>query len=247
MDLPLHPDCSLLASHPCGLLGVEKAAGVLSHPNREADRPRSLLPLPYDPEREAFHDGDRFWYLLNRLDGPTSGVLLLATDPEVATRAREAFAAHQVEKTYAAVVKGVPARKTDRWADCLGVRREKGQLRTRVLRGRPNAITRVVYRPGSAGHPRRRSGSPARSFLELMPLTGLTHQLRVQCAARRLPILGDATYGDFRFNREMRQAGVARRLYLHSWKTRIRLEVAGRACELAVESPVPACFTVALS
>ncbi len=52
------------------------------------------------------------------------------------------------------------------------------------------------------------------SLIELQPLTGRTHQLRVQCAARGFPILGDRTYGDFAWNKRLK----AERLYLHAEK-----------------------------
>jgi len=51
-------------------------------------------------------------------------------------------------------------------------------------------------------------------LLELMPHTGLSHQLRVQCAQRGFDIIGDRSYGDFKKNR----LWIPKRLYLHSEK-----------------------------
>ena len=50
------------------------------------------------------------------------------------------------------------------------------------------------------------------ALLELQPKTGRTHQLRIQCANRGLPIVGDRTYGDFQRNKALK--GEA--LFLHS-------------------------------
>ena len=50
------------------------------------------------------------------------------------------------------------------------------------------------------------------SLIQLEPLTGRTHQLRVQCAQHHFPILGDKTYGDFKCNRRLR----TERLFLHA-------------------------------
>ena len=113
MVIPLHKDCALIGSHACGLLAVDKASGVVSHPNRNSADTNALIPLPYDHDREAYSDGKNQWFLLNRLDGPTSGVILLANDPEVAATAKTVFANHLVAKSYAAVVKGIPPRKKE--------------------------------------------------------------------------------------------------------------------------------------
>jgi len=239
MNPPLHPACRPLNADPRGLLAVDKAAGVLSHPNSRRDRDQALLPLPYNAEREAYADGDQDWFLLNRLDGPTSGVILLAADPAVASAVKAAFAAHAVHKTYAALVKGIPPRPRETWRDHLSVRRRGGQLRTGAGPGAANAETAMELL-------QRGAGPPARALLALRPLTGRTHQLRVQCAARRLPVIGDATYGDFAFNREFKRRTGEGRLFLHSWKTRLEVTVNGAPLAFSAESPLPEVFTVAL-
>jgi 23S rRNA-/tRNA-specific pseudouridylate synthase len=239
MNPPLHAACALLNADPRGLLAVDKAAGVLAHPNSRRDREQALLGLPYDPGQEAFVDGERRWFLLNRLDGPTSGVILLADNPAVAEAVRAAFAAHAVHKTYAAVVKGIPRRPRETWRDHLTVRRGGGKLRTEAGRGAANAETVMELL-------QRGAGPPARALLTLRPATGRTHQLRVQCASRHLPIIGDATYGDFAFNRAFQRRGGDPRLLLHSWKTRLEVMVGGAPLAFSAESPLPPAFAVAL-
>lgn len=238
MKLPLHSACRLLKSEN-GLVAVEKAAGVLSHPNRAADQERSLLQAPYDAEEEAFVENGQCWYLLNRLDSPTTGILLLATDREVAKAVRLAFAEGRVEKTYLALVKGIPRRLREVWRDCLRVEQRGSALRTRVVRGAPNAITRVECI-------RRGRGVPARSLLKLEPETGKTHQLRVQCAHRRCPIIGDATYGDFAANRDWQKRLSKKVLFLHSHRTRLDLKLPGRSIQFEATSPMPELFSIAL-
>ena len=239
MEIPLHPACRLLKADPSGLLAVDKAEGILSHPNPGQGKAAAILELDYDGVAEAYVDGDHRWYLLNRLDGPTSGVILMADNAELARAVKEAFARHTVEKTYAAVIRGFPPRRKDRWRDCLKVVKRKGTLRTAVIPGRPNAETSLELLD-------RGSGPPARSLVSLHPKTGRTHQLRVQCAHRRLPIIGDATYGDFSFNRDFRQKTGLGRLFLHSWKTSLKVRVGHRTVAFSVESPLPEAFAVAL-
>jgi 23S rRNA-/tRNA-specific pseudouridylate synthase len=238
MELPLHPDCRVLKAER-ELIAVDKAAGVLSHPNRAADQAKSLLGVPYDAEREVYIAGENSWFLLNRLDSPTSGVILLTSDLALATAVRAAFASGGVEKTYIALVKGIPRCPRERWQDFLRVERSGGRLRTRVSRGAPNAVTRMEVL-------QRGRGVPARSLLQLSPETGRTHQLRAQCAARSLPILGDANYGDFATNRELKRRLSAERLFLHSHKTQVELRLDSGNFRFVATSPIPSIFSVAL-
>jgi 23S rRNA-/tRNA-specific pseudouridylate synthase len=239
MKIPLHPSCALLKADPAGLIAVDKATGILSHPNEKKDKAAPLMALPYDFELEAYIDGETRWYLLNRLDAPTSGVLLLADNAELAAVVKEAFAAHQVEKSYAALVKGIPPRKRDTWRDYLVTRKRGSALRTETSRGKPNAVVEMELL-------QRGAGRPARAMVLLKPSTGKTHQLRVQCASRHLPIVGDATYGDFGFNREFKHYKGETRLFLHSWKTRLQVNLMGRTLKFSVESPLPKAFPLAL-
>ena len=79
------------------------------------------------------------------------------------------------------------------------------------------------------------------SLIELKPKTGRTHQLRVQCASRNVPILGDATYGDFRFNRQMAATLGSRRLFLHAFSVSFnyRASDVSRLFEAKAELPEP--------
>jgi len=239
MKIPLHPTCKVIRADASGLLAIDKAPGVLSHPNSSRDQKSSVLDLPYDMEQEGYLDDGKVWYLLHRLDGPTSGILLLSDQPKLAMALKEAFANHQVEKTYVALVKGVPGRKRDIWRDCLVTSNRGGTLRTSLLRGKSNAETRMELL-------KRADTSPARALITLRPLTGKTHQLRVQCAHRHMPIVGDATYGDFSFNRGFRRHGGEKRMFLHSSRIRLEVEISGQKVAFSAESPLPEAFTVAL-
>lgn len=239
MDLPLHDSCRLLKVHPSGLMALEKAAGVMSHPNRAGDEQNSLLRAGYDYGTEAYSDGGRTWYLINRLDAPTSGVILMADSPEVARTVKESFSRHAVTKQYVALLKGIPPRQQDTWRDHLKVIRQRGALRTVVTLGHANALCEMRMLE-------RGSGPPARALVCLSPVTGKTHQLRVQCAHRHLPIIGDATYGEYAFNREFKRQKGLNRLFLHSWKTQVHLVVGGAEVNFQAESPVPEIFAVAL-
>ncbi|MBI5693904.1 MAG: RNA pseudouridine synthase [Verrucomicrobia bacterium] len=221
-----------------GLLALHKPAGVMSHPNTPADQPRALLTANYQldgeffewPEDEAGGRG-RLW-LLNRLDSATSGVILAATSEALAMEVRAQFKRKQVRKIYGAVVFGIPKRPLELWRDLLSIEKRAGQIRTAAGRGQVLAESQMsLVRAG------RRE--PRLALLRLEPRTGRSHQLRVQCARRGLPIVGDQTYGDFARNREFaRQAGT-KRLFLHSMETSFEYEFGGRRHAFSAKSPLP--------
>ena len=228
--LPLGKGVGILARDPNGLAALDKPAGVLSHPNKAGDEPRSLLTAPYRMEGEFFEwPGGKLW-LLNRLDSATSGVILVAGSAALAETVRSQFRQKKVRKAYLALVYGIPRRTPDTWKDRLAVERKGGRIRTGEGTV-PSESRMSVVRSGGG-----------MALLRLEPLTGRSHQLRVQCAKRGLPIAGDQTYGDFRRNRKFAKAAGTRRLFLHSLETAFDYEWAGRTFSFAAQSPVPAEF-----
>ena len=243
--LPLGRGVEVIASDGNGLAALNKPAGVLSHPNEARDRARSLLMADYDAQSESFawREGEaerpgRLW-LLNRLDSATSGVILVASDEALAREIRAQFKRKQVTKIYQALVFGKPMRATDVWRDLLAVQKAGGRIRTTAAAGNVPAecLMKLVT---------TRSGADVLSLLQLEPRTGRSHQLRVQCAKRRLPIVGDQTYGDFGHNRAFAKRTGDKRLFLHSMETRFRYEWKGRTFDFAARAELPEGFRVAL-
>jgi len=236
---PLGPGVRLLRAHASGLAALEKPAGVLSHPNEAGEEPRSLLTARYDAKEQCFvWTGDdarehRVW-LLHRLDSATSGLVLVATRAGTAAAVREAFELRRVHKRYVAVVLGHPREKQARWRDAIEVRREAGAVRASARGGAPAETAMRCLRPIP--------GPPALAVIELEPLTGRTHQLRVQCARRHLPILGDQNYGDFRRNRELARRFGTERLFLHAREVELEFPLDGGRVRFTAESPLPAEF-----
>jgi 23S rRNA-/tRNA-specific pseudouridylate synthase len=242
--LPLGRGVALLACDCNGVAAFAKPSGTLSHPNKPGDEPRSLLRAPYDFEGEYYelgpragdpespdadHTRRRLW-LLNRLDSATSGVILAVSDEALAAVIRAQFKKKQIQKAYLALVFGKPAKAADLWRDRLAVEKQGGRIRTSM--GSIPAESRMsVVRTGE-------SRAPV-SLIRLEPRTGRSHQLRVQCARRGLPIVGDRTYGDFARNREWAKRTGASRMFLHSFETRFSYEFGGGTHEFAARAPVP--------
>jgi RluA family pseudouridine synthase len=161
------------------ILVIDKPAGIAVHPgpgggpNLETRFDELRFGLPHAPA------------LAHRLDRDTSGCLVLGRHPKALRRLGALFAGGQVEKVYWAVVEGQPPEAEGRLETGLRKRSSGTGWRMIVDPAGQRAITE--YRLcGTAG---------GRSWLELRPRTGRTHQLRVHCAELGCPVVGDPVYG----------------------------------------------------
>ena len=206
---PLGPGVEIVKQGPAGLYALNKPSGVRSQPKEGGKDPHALLTCSYSLKDEAYHippdkGGGKVW-LLHRLDAGTSGVILVADQEPTAEEVKKAFEEHRVKKTYVALVFGWPKDNEAVWRDRIEVKKEGGKARGKAGTG-VWAETKMRVREKFQGT----SGPMA--LLELRPTTGRTHQLRIQCANRGVPIVGDRTYGDFQKNRDF----LSDRLFLHA-------------------------------
>jgi tRNA pseudouridine32 synthase / 23S rRNA pseudouridine746 synthase len=123
--------------------------------------------------------------LAHRLDRDTSGCLVLGRHRKALAELGRLFKAGKVGKTYWAVVEGGPAEDEGRIDLPLGRKdATRGWWMKHDPQGQPATTTwKVMGRAGPL------------AWLALEPLTGRTHQLRVHCAAKGWPIVGDSIYG----------------------------------------------------
>jgi tRNA pseudouridine65 synthase len=231
-----------VATDPNGLAALDKPEGILSHPNGPRDEERSLVKAKYDEAGEYFEwtvaaaGLQRLW-LINRLDSATSGLILVATTGELAREVRSQFKRRQVSKTYQALVFGKPRQKSETWTDILEVRKLGGKIRTQAGSGRLPAQSRMTLVRAGEGNPRI-------SLIELDPQTGRSHQLRVQCAKRGMPIVGDQTYGNFGANRLFAKSGGSKRMFLHSMETSFDYSFAGKEHAFSAQAALPPEFNL---
>ncbi|WPJ96063.1 RluA family pseudouridine synthase [Coraliomargarita algicola] len=239
-QLPLNGAVNLLAHNEDGLVALEKPTGLMSHPNGPEDNERSLLTADYDLKEECYSWTDatgeirRAW-LINRLDSPTSGVILLGLNPEITAVIKKEFSTHRVTKIYYALVRGRPQVPSGSWSDKLKKVAKNGNCAQIV----PAKTRYQVIKSPTGGFPV--------SLLKLLPLTGRTHQLRVQCNKHGLPIVGDRTYGNFGFNKEVAIKVETRRMMLHSAETIVRYCYKGQLRELTAKSELPEDFKAVMS
>ncbi len=160
---------------------IDKPAGLPVDPPRDggdsiATRAHELM-LGFQREPVAMH----------RLDRDTSGCLLLARNPKARARFQQAFESGTVEKTYLAVVDGVPE-DAEGLIDLPLAKVSTAAEGWRMVPDDSGKSARTRWRKLAA-----RDGQ---SLIEFKPLSGRTHQIRVH-AARGLgaPVVGDPVYG----------------------------------------------------
>jgi 23S rRNA pseudouridine1911/1915/1917 synthase len=123
-----------------------------------------------------------------RLDRPVSGVIVFAKTPAAARKVHRQFEYRKVDKVYWAIVAGELSEDSGVWTDWLIKRADEAHVDV-VPPDTPGAQVATL------GYRILNRISDRRLQLELSPTTGRMHQLRVQCAVRGLPILGDEQYG----------------------------------------------------
>lgn len=206
------------------LLALNKQANLVVHPARGVWTGTLVNGLVYYGKKWSTLNGDWRPGILHRLDRNTTGVMLVAKSDEAHWRVARQFENRTIQKTYLAVVHGVPALHSDVIDLPIGKDkyvREKQAVRKEENGGRP-AVTKyevletfeasydLVLGHGMHAADRKHPMPPARfTFVKLTPKTGRTHQLRVHMAALGHPMVGDTMYGGkvieagaFRFERQ---------------------------------------------
>jgi tRNA pseudouridine32 synthase/23S rRNA pseudouridine746 synthase len=174
---PIHEDDHLLV--------LEKPSGLLSVPGRGADKQDCLASRVQAVYPEAL--------VVHRLDQDTSGLLVMARGIEAQRRMSRLFETRQVHKRYVAVATGQIERGQQAVpADAEGWRTIDGP----ILLDWERRPLHIVHADGKPSRSRWRAlqTSETATLVELEPVTGRTHQLRVHLQSVGHPILGDALY-----------------------------------------------------
>lgn len=208
MDLPViyeDDDCVV----------ISKPVGVLSH-SKGAFNPEATV-ATWLASRVKDMEGDRAG-IVHRLDRATSGVMICAKNPAALAWLQKQFSQRRTKKSYVAVVGGM----MDEPQAIIDMPIERNPKHPQTFRvGAGGKPAQTAYQVVDTGR--------TRSLLELRPVTGRTHQLRVHLAQVGHPIIGDVLYG----------GPEAERLFLHAHKLEITLPDRSRR---TFEVPVPAEF-----
>ncbi|QRR02870.1 RluA family pseudouridine synthase [Dyadobacter sandarakinus] len=168
------------------LIIVNKEPGILVQGDATGDK--CLLDMVKDYIKETYNKpGAVFLGTVHRLDRPVSGLVVFARTSKALERMNEIFRKRDVQKTYWAVVRNKPAEKKGKLVHWLS----KDENR--------NITTAYDYeKPGThrAELSYRVLGTlNSYHLLEVNPITGRPHQIRVQLASMNCPIRGDVKYG----------------------------------------------------
>lgn len=233
----LHPKVSVVHCDSNGVFVVEKPAGLICHPNRSGVALDSIFRLPYDLRRRAYIlDGQPIVYLLNRIDSATSGLVLLSTSAEIAVILRRLFEAQAVKKVYYAYVFSEHSVSSGIWRDSVSEFASENHLRLKSSYSGAFALTQVsslakIYFNGIS-----------MQLLQMQPLTGRTHQLRLQCSKRKIPIVNDKVYGDFSKNKNLYKFLKKKDLLLKSAEIHFTYAFCGRTFSFSAVSPMASSF-----
>jgi 23S rRNA pseudouridine955/2504/2580 synthase len=203
------------------LLVVDKPSGVAVHGG-------SGVSFGVIESLRAARSEAKVLELAHRLDRDTSGLLIVAKKRSALVELHRMLRDGEVEKTYVAVVRGVPEKPAFEIDEPLHKHVSgSGERRVSVAAGGRAALTRVKVVKGKKDF----------AVLEVRLLTGRTHQIRVHLAHAGHPVLGDDKYGDFELNRALASQGV-RRLFLHARRLAFAHPVSRE--QLRLEASVPA-------
>lgn len=160
---------------------LDKPAGLLAVPGRGPDKQDCLS------ERIRLQYSDAL--VVHRLDMATSGLMVMARGSAAQRALNRQFTTRTVHKCYVAIVHGRPKAPADGWREIdlpIGLQwQDRPRRHVDTVAGKPSHTRLRVL--GPAGEHRTR--------VELEPLTGRTHQLRVHMQAIGHPIVGDLLYG----------------------------------------------------
>ncbi|MEO6094100.1 MAG: RluA family pseudouridine synthase [Novosphingobium sp.] len=184
----------------------DRAAIVLNKPPGLATQGGSGTTEHVDGLLDAFAPEGPRPRLVHRLDKDTSGVLLIARTPGSAAFFAKRFAGRSARKTYWALVVGVPSPDEGLIELPLGKQPGSGGEKMMVDQSGEGRAARTRYRVIE------RAGNRA-AWVELQPLTGRTHQLRVHMAALGHPIVGDGKYGG---QEAFLTGSISRKMHLHA-------------------------------
>jgi 23S rRNA pseudouridine955/2504/2580 synthase len=212
---------------------INKPYDIATLDERDSSRPSILrMARDYCPSVKVCH----------RLDKETSGILLLAKDPEAYRHASIQFEHRLVEKVYHAIINGLP-----NWLEI--------QVNLPIAPSGKSHV-RIDYEQGKPSETffRVLQSFEAHTLVACMPHTGRMHQIRIHLAAIKSPIVADNLYGGapiylsslkrkYKFKEEEAEEPISRRVALHARSLAFTDEAGNR---IFAEATYPKDFRVML-
>lgn len=190
------------------LLVVNKPAGMVVHPSPGHEKGTLVhAALGHAPEMEGI-GGEERPGIVHRLDKETSGLIVIAKNEQAHRWLQDQFRARTVEKFYLALVDGKPPTPSGRVEAPIG----RHAVHRKLM-----AVMPLEKGREAVSLYRTLESFPAHTLLEVHPLTGRTHQIRVHMAFLGCPVSGDRIYGRKKASVDLD------RHFLHAYKLKIIL------------------------
>jgi RluA family pseudouridine synthase len=189
------------------------------------DKPEGLVSEETDIQKEI----QKNYFLVHRLDKETSGVLILAKNMKMKNQMMSLFSQRNVHKTYVAIVDGSLKEKKGKMESFLALKaRLHGQRIYQSDKNRNGDYALTYFE--------KIQEIPTASAVLVFPVTGRTHQLRVQFKELGHPILGD-----FLYEKKFVYPYLVRRMFLHSYS--IEFKHPRTRKPVSIKAPLPVEFT----
>jgi 23S rRNA pseudouridine1911/1915/1917 synthase len=201
---------------------INKPAGMVVHPaagHSSGTMVNAALAKFYDLDGIG---GELRPGIVHRLDKDTSGIIVIAKNDKALTELQDQFRDRKVSKIYLALVDGKPPTPT-------------GRVEAAIARDPSHRKKMAVVSPEKGRHAeseyRTIESFPQHTLLEVHPITGRTHQIRLHMAFLKCPIVGDQVYGHARKTIEIN------RHFLHA--ARLKITIPGEKTPRTFEAPLP--------
>lgn len=203
------------------IIAVNKRSSDIVQGDKTGDTPLSEFVKQYIKEKYN-KPGDVFVGTVHRIDRPVSGIVLFAKTSKALARLNQMFQTKEIQKTYWAIVKNKPPQATDRLLHYL--KKNEAKNMSKAFDKETSDALRSELSYEVIAH------SDTYFLLEINPLTGRHHQIRVQLSAIGCPIKGDLKYGFDRGNKDASIHLHARKIeFIHPVKKEL----------LVITAPVP--------
>ncbi len=204
------------------LVVVNKPAGMVVHPSPGHQQGTLVhAALGYIPELEGI-GGEERPGIVHRLDKDTSGLIVIAKNERAHRWLQDQFKTRKVDKIYLALVDGRPPTPAGRVEAPIG----RNTTHRKLM-----AVVQLEKGRQAVSEYRTLESFAAHTLLEVHPLTGRTHQIRVHLAFLDCPVVADTIYGK-------RKPTIAlERHFLHAYKLKIAIPMEQEA--RVFEAPLP--------
>jgi tRNA pseudouridine65 synthase len=204
------------------IVAINKPCGLLTHRSKIAKYADSFA-------LQMLRDQlGKFVYPVHRLDRKTSGILIFALNPEMASKIQVGFQEHKIEKKYLAIVRGFfPNKANTEYA----LTNDEGKVQEATTYFKNLISSELKIR--SDRYPTSRY-----SLVEALPITGRMHQIRKHLSHLNHPIIGDRPHGCNKQNRFFKEHFNMQSMLLHAYNVNFSHPITEELIQLRAEPPV---------